>query len=428
MKRSTNKSYALQLDNQDPLADFRERFFIDDPDLIYLDGNSLGRLPNLTIPHLQNVVEDQWGKDLINSWNKGWFEKPTRLGSKLSQLLGADPDEVVVCNTTSVNLFQLTAAALQYQSGRSILVSDEFNFPTDLYVFQGVINLLSSGHQLRLLSSKDSITIDDHSLREGITKDTALVALTQVAFKSGFMYDIGQVTDLAHQAGSLVMWDLSHSVGAVPLNLKAWDVDLAVGCTYKYLNGGPGSPAFIYVRKDLQNSLRPPIWGWFADKSPFEFNLEFDPAEGINRYQISTPHILSMAGIEPALEIILEAGIEQIREKSVLQTEYLIYLAQEWLTPLGFELGSPLDHNIRGSQVSLRHPEAYRICRAMIEPKPSETKLRVIPDFRAPNNIRLGIAPLYTTFMDIYRSMKRIKAILEEGIYQDYSSQQLKVT
>jgi kynureninase len=428
MKRSTEESYAAELDDQDSLSSFRERFLIDDPDLIYLDGNSLGRLPQATIPYLKDVIENQWGKDLINSWNKGWFEKPTRLGSKLAHLIGADPDEVVVCNTTSVNLFQLTAAALKYQEGRPILVSDEFNFPTDLYVFQSVMDILASGHQLRLLSSKDTITIDEDTIQDGITNDTGLVALTQVAFKSGFMYDINRITELAHQSGALVLWDLSHSVGAVPLELKAWNVDLAVGCTYKYLNGGPGSPAFIYVRKDLQNLLSPPIWGWFADKSPFEFNLEFTPADGINRYQISTPHILSMAGIEPALDIFLEAGMEQIREKSIQQTEYLIYLAQEYLLPLGFELGSPLDYKLRGSQVSLRHPEAYRICRAMIEPKPTESRLRVIPDFRAPNNIRLGIAPLYTTFKDIYRAVNRIKAILEDGIYQNYSSQQLKVT
>jgi kynureninase len=428
MKKSTEESYALHLDNKDSLAHFRDQFHIDDPDLIYLDGNSLGRLPKATIPHLQDLIENQWGKDLINSWNKSWFEKPTQVGSRLAALIGANPDEVVVCNTTSVNLFQLTAAALKYQTGRHILVSDEFNFPTDLYVYQSVIDILASGHQLKLLTSKDTITIDEKTVQEGITKDAALVALTQVAFKSGFKYDIERVTNLAHQAGSLVLWDLSHSVGAVPLDLKAWNVDLAVGCTYKYLNGGPGSPAFIYVRRDLQNLLRPPIWGWFADRSPFAFNLEFDPADGINRYQISTPHILSMAGIEPALEITLEAGMERIREKSIQQTDYLIYLAQKWLLPLGFELGSPLDHKIRGSQVSLRHPEAYRICRAMIDPKPDESTLRVIPDFRAPNNIRLGIAPLYTSFQDIYRALKRIKAILEDGIYLEYSDQQLKVT
>lgn len=428
MNKNTEELYASQLDNQDPLASFRERFIIADPNLIYLDGNSLGRLPKDTIPHLQNLVEEQWGKGLIEGWNKGWFEMPTVLGSRIAKLIGARDDEVVVCDTTSVNLFKLAAAALRYQAGKKVLLSDEFNFPTDLYVFQGVIDLLNNGHKLDLIRSEDSISISEENINNAITEDTALVALTQVAFKSAFMYDIQKVTELAHKQGALAMWDLCHSVGAVPLELNEWNVDLAVGCTYKYLNGGPGSPAFLYVRKDLQKELVPPIWGWFADKDPFAFNLDFTPADSISRYQISTPHILSMAGIEPALEIFLEAGMDQLREKSIVQTDYLIYLAQELLIPLGFEIGSPLDSSQRGSHVSLRHPEAYRICRALIDPQPGDTNLKVIPDFRAPNNIRLGIAPLYTSFTDIHRALKRIKTIVEDGIFQNYSMEQLKVT
>ena len=428
MNKNTEELYASQLDNQDPLASFRERFIIADPNLIYLDGNSLGRLPKDTIPHLQNLVEEQWGKGLIEGWNKGWFEMPTVLGSRIAKLIGARDDEVVVCDTTSVNLFKLAAAALRYQAGKKVLLSDEFNFPTDLYVFQGVIDLLNNGHKLDLIRSEDSISISEENINNAITEDTALVALTQVAFKSAFMYDIQKVTELAHKQGALAMWDLCHSVGAVPLELNEWNVDLAVGCTYKYLNGGPGSPAFLYVRKDLQKELLPPIWGWFADKAPFAFNLDFTPADSISRYQISTPHILSMAGIEPALAIFLEAGMDQLREKSIVQTDYLIYLAQELLIPLGFEIGSPLDSSQRGSHVSLRHPEAYRICRALIDPQPGDTNLKVIPDFRAPNNIRLGIAPLYTSFTDIHRALKRIKTNVEDGIFQNYSKEQLKVT
>jgi kynureninase len=242
------------------------------------------------------------------------------------------------------------------------------------------------------------------------------------------MYDIEKVTAAAHQQGALTMWDLSHSIGAVPLHIKEWDVDLAVGCTYKYLNGGPGAPAFLYVRKELQEELLSPIWGWFADRDPFAFRLDFAPANNISRFQISTPHILSMAGIEPALDILMEAGIENLRSKSVAQTEYLIYLAQEILLPLGYELGSPLEASRRGSHVSLRHPEAYRICRALIEPSPDDTSLRVIPDFRSPDNIRLGIAPLYTSFHDIFLAMNRLQAILENKIYQNYSKEQLAVT
>lgn len=424
----TEHHYAQELDNNDPLSQFRDRFYIDDPDIIYLDGNSLGRLPKATIPHIQDVVKNQWGKDLVRGWNHGWFEKPTRLGSKVAELIGAQSDEVLVCDTTSANLFKLTAAALQFRTDRSILLSDEFNFPSDLYIFQGVINLMENRHRIQLLKSEDTISISDINIQDSINEDTALVALTHVAFKSAFMYDMDAVTRLTHQAGALALWDLSHSVGAVPLKLNEWEVDLAVGCTYKYLNGGPGSPAFLYVRKDLQNQLLPPIWGWFADQSPFEFNLDFVPVGGITRFQISTPHILSMAGIEPALDILLEAGMENLREKSIQQTEYLIQLAQEWLLTLGFQLGSPLDSTKRGSHISLRHPEAYRICRALIDPLPGDSKLRVIPDFRAPDNIRLGIAPLYTTYSDIHRALSRIKTILDNDIYQDYSQEQLKVT
>jgi kynureninase len=428
MTISEPESNAMQLDREDPLADFRDLFVIDDPDLIYLDGNSLGRLPKATVSHLQDQIENIWGRSLIDGWNAGWYEMPSRLGNRIAELIGAEEGEVVVCDTTSMNLYKLAAAALKYQEGKKVLVSDEFNFPTDLYIFQGVIDLLNAGHELKLIRSKDTITIPDENVQEAISDDTALVALTQVAFKSAYMYDISQITSLVHDKGALTLWDLSHSVGAVPLRLNDWGVDLAVGCTYKYLNGGPGSPAFLYVRRELQDRLFPPIWGWFADKTPFAFNLEFTPSEGISRYQISTPHILSMAGIEPALDILLEAGMDRVREKSIRQTEYLIGLAQDELLPLGFILGSPLDAARRGSHVSLRHPEAYRICRSLISPQPEDTTLRVIPDFRAPDNIRLGIAPLYTSFRDIYRAMQRLKTILEKEIYKNYSKTQLTVT
>jgi kynureninase len=428
MEPTTDVSYAIQLDKQDSLADFRNRFYIADPNLIYLDGNSLGRLPLDTIPHIKEQVENRWGESLIMGWNEDWYEKPRTLGSRLAELIGAQSDEVVVCDTTSVNLFKLAAAALRFQKGKSGVVSDEFNFPTDLYIYQGVIDLLGNQHQLNLIKSMDSITISERDTLRAITEETALVALTQVAFKSAFMYDIDKITSWAHKVGSLTLWDLSHSVGAVPLELNKWNVDLAVGCTYKYLNGGPGAPAFLYVRKDLQDKLLSPIWGWFADKAPFEFNLDFSPASGISRFQISTPQILSMSGLEPALEILLEAGMGRIREKSVKQTDYLIVLSQERLVPLGYEIGSPLDSSQRGSHVSIRHPEAYRICQALINPQPGDTDIRVIPDFRAPDNIRLGLAPLYTSFQDIHKAVDRLVDIIQKKSFENYSKDQLKVT
>ena len=404
MKFTTDLSHAQQRDSQDELASFRNRFVSEDPNLIYLDGNSLGRLPKATVSHLQDAIERQWGQRLIRGWNEGWFHKAQEIGAKIAQLIGAQPDEVIVGNTTSINLFKLVVAALRSQPKRAKIVSDVFNFPSDLYIFQGVIDLLEKGHVLDLIPSTDRTSISSEAVEAALDKNTALLALTHVAFKSAFMYDMEHVTEMAHQAGALTLWDLSHSVGAVPLKLNAWGVDLAVGCTYKYLNGGPGSPAFLYVRQELQERLMQPIWGWFATKSPFDFELAFTPAEGMSRFQSSTPQVLSMLGIEPAVDILLEAGVERLREKSVQQTAYLIFLAQEWLFPLGFEIGTPLDAARRGSHVSLRHAEGYRISQAMIQASPPT--LRVIPDFRAPDNIRLGIAPLYTSFTDIYHALK----------------------
>ncbi len=426
MKFTTDLSLAQHLDAQDELASFKDRFVIDDPDLIYLDGNSLGRLPKATAPHLQEAVESQWGGRLIRGWNEGWFHKASEIGAKIATLIGAEPDEVIVGDTTSINLFKLVVAALRSRPGRSKIVSDVFNFPSDLYIFQGVMDLLDKGHSLELIPSRDSISIWLEDVESALDDDTALVALTHVAFKSAFRYDMEQVTALAHRAGALTLWDLSHSVGAVPLKLNEWGVDLAVGCTYKYLNGGPGSPAFLYVRRDLQKELMQPIWGWFATKSPFEFGLGFAPADGINRFQVSTPQVLSMLGIEPALDILLEAGMSRLWEKSVRQTKYLSYLAHSWLLPLGFSFGSPEDVSHRGSHLSLRHEEGYRISRAMIESLPPS--LCVIPDFRPPDNIRLGIAPLYTSFTDIHRALARMREIVAKKVYEGFSQERLAVT
>lgn len=421
-------STAQELDRKDPLRSLRDRFVINDPDLIYLDGNSLGRLPKSTAAHLDEAVNKEWGNRLVRGWNEGWFEMPQKLGAKIARIIGARPDEVLVCDSTSINLFKLTTAALRARRDLKSIISDSMNFPSDLYIFQGVIELLGGQHRLQLLSSEDGRTINDSLLQSALQANPALVALTHVAFKSGFMYDMKNITGQVHRAGGVSLWDLSHSVGAVPLELKHWEVDLAVGCTYKYLNGGPGSPAFLYVRKDLQEELIPPLWGWFGTQNPFEFNPDFEPADGINRFNISTPQVLSMQGIEPALDIMLEAGIDRIREKSIQQTSYLLYLFQEWLEPLNCQLGSPLESEKRGSHVSIRHPEAYRICQALIDPLPGENQPRVIPDFRTPDNIRLGVAPLYTSYGDIFRALKRLSSIITRKIYTNYPHQRQQVT
>lgn len=423
---NTDSSFAYELDEQDELASFRDEFVIDDHNLIYLDGNSLGRLPKRTVNFMRNVIEQEWGKRLIQGWNDGWINTPTELGTKIARLVGARPDEVLVTEATSTNLFKLAVSALKARPNRAKIVSDSLNFPSDLYILQGIIDLLGNAHHLELIPSVDSITITPESVETAIDNDTALVSLTHVAFKSAFMYNMARVTEQAHKAGALMLWDLSHSVGAVPVDLNGCDVDLAVGCTYKYLNGGPGSPAFLYVRRDLQARLSQPMWGWFASQNPFAFDVDFTPASDISRYRVGTPPMLAMKAMEPAVDILLEAGMERLRAKSIKQTEYLIFLAEQWLIPLGFTLGTPREAEIRGSHVSLCHPESYRISRALIESPPPA--IQVIPDFRAPDNIRLGITPIYTTFTEIHQALKRMQIIVEDKIYDQYSSEQLTVT
>jgi len=442
MEFSTDPTLASHLDENDELASFREKFTFSNPDRIYLDGNSLGRLPVETPGYMQDVIEHQWGQRLIQGWNEGWINASRTIGDKIAQLIGAQPGEVIVSDSTSANLFKLAVAAIRSQPGRTKIVSDALNFPSDLYIFQGINDLFGRDYKLDLVPSHDGIHIQAEDVVAAITKQTALVALTHVAFKSAFMYDMQAVTESAHKAGALTLWDLSHSVGAVPLKLNEWGADLAVGCTYKYLNGGPGAPAFLYVRRDLQEKLMQPIWGWFSAHKPFDFTLGFSPAEGISRFLVGTPPILSTLAIEPALDILLEAGMKRLREKSVQQTEYLLHLARKWLLPLGFSIGSPENPKQRGSHVSLRHPEAYRINRAIIElPEMPEgfwvnvsqlegppPNLHVIPDFRAPDNLRLGIAPLYTSFCDIHRALDHIRLIVDEKVYLHYSKERLAVT
>ena len=423
---TTDIHLARELDAQDELAVLRGEFVIEDPDLIYLDGNSLGRLPKITRSTLQDAIQYQWGERLIRAWNDGWINVPSELGEQISRLVGAQPGEVLITDATSINLFKLAVAALRARPDRTVIVSDEFNFPSDLYILQGIIDLLGKRHKLRLVSSQDGITIETSDIQVALRDDTALLTLSHVTFKSAFLYDMCRLTELAHAAGALVLWDLSHSVGVVPVDLNGCDVDLAVGCTYKYLNGGPGAPAFLYVRRDLQEVLVPPMWGWFAAKAPFNFDLQFAPAADITRFRVGTLPVLSMQALEPALDLILRAGVDRLRHKSMQQTEYLIYLAEQWLLPLGFVLGSPRQAEQRGSHVSLRHPEGYRICRALIgSPSPA---VKVIPDFRTPDNIRLGVAPLYTTFLEIHRALDRLKVILAEKIYEDYPLEKLAVT
>jgi len=422
MSIPTDADYALERDRADPLARFRDEFVIDDPDLIYLDGNSLGRLPKRTAARLREVVEQEWGRRLIQGWGEGWFAAPRRIGAKIAQLIGAQADEVIVCDSTSVNLFKLYLAALQARPGRRIVLTDDLNFPSDVYLLQGALRLAGPDYQLKIVRSADGMTVPDDALQEGIDSDTALASLTHTAFKSGYMYDMGAITEMAHRAGALMLWDLCHSVGALPLDLDGANVDLAVGCTYKYLNAGPGAPAFLYIRRDLQAQLLNPIWGWFGQKGQFDMKLDYEPGPGLQRFLTGTPTVLSLAAIEPSVELLLEAGVERLRAKSVQQTEYLIALWEALLKPLGVTLNSPRDARVRGSHVSLGHPEGLRIDRALIE------EMKVIPDFRYPDNIRFGLAPLYTTFAEIHEAVMRLRRVMVERLYEKYPTERPEVT
>jgi kynureninase len=410
------------MDAVDPLARFQDAFVSAEPDMVYLDGNSLGRLPVRTVARLRKVAEVEWGRDLIRSWNEGWYEAPTRVGEKIALLVGAEPGQVVVSDSTSVNLFKLTMAALDLRPNRSRIVTDAFNFPTDLYVLQGCVRLLGERHRLEVVPSRDGVTIEDHDILTAIDEETALVSLSHVAFKSGFLHNARTVTERAHEVGALVLWDLSHSVGAVPVNLDGWAADLAVGCTYKYLNGGPGAPAFLYVARELQETALSPIWGWFGQHRPFDFDMDYEPTAGVARFLAGSPPILSLLAMESALELILDAGMDAIRAKSVQLTSYLIFLVDQVLSLRGVELGTPRDSERRGSQVSVRHPEAYRICRTLIE------DMDVIPDFREPDNIRLGLSPLYTSYTQVREAVERIRHTIDAERYQRYGTERRTVT
>jgi len=422
MDFDSDREFARRLDQQDPLAAFRQRFVIPDPDLIYLDGNSLGRPCRASLERLERLG-GEWSRDLIRGYNKDWWHAPGRVGDRIGQLIGASPGQVVACDTVSINLFKLAQAALSLLPGRNKIVTDTLNFPSDLYILQGLGRLLGDQHTIVRVGSKDGdITPDLDALEAAIDQSTVLVTLSHVTFKSGYLYDMAAITELAHRRGALVLWDLSHSAGAVPVALDECHVDFAIGCTYKYLNGGPGSPAFLYVRRDLQEKIVSPIWGWWAQKDPFAFDLDYSPAPGISRFLTGSQSALAMLTMEAALEPLLEAGMEAIRTKSLLLSDYLIYLTDVFLAPLGFRLGTPRIGEQRGSHVSIRHSDGYRINRALIE------EMNVIPDFREPDNLRLGLAPLYTSFGEVWQGVDRIRRVVEEKRYEKYPQEKLTVT
>ena len=416
------KDQAQRLDAEDKLKRFKSCFAVADPDELYMDGNSLGRLPNSTREYLSEVIEAQWGDRLIRSWHENWYDAPVRIGDKLGAMIGARPGEVIISDSTTINLYKLVVSALKARPSRKKIVTDVLNFPTDLYTIQGAINLMDKGHELCLIPSKDEIQISLEDYKKALDDNTALVTFSTPTFKSGFLHDVAQMTKLAHEAGAVVLWDFSHAVGVIPIDVTAWELDFAVGCSYKYMNGGPGAPAFLYVNHQMQASIQNQPLGWWGHQNPFAFDLDYQPAESIRRMLVGTPPVLSLMAIEPAVDLVHQAGIHNIRAKSIRLGDFFIQAYDMLLREKGYELGSPRDGQIRGSHISLRHAESFRIYQALTR------ELKVIPDFREPDNIRLGFSPLYTSFDDIYQVALRLSAVVDETIFEKYDNERLRVT
>lgn len=395
----TPEQRAAEFDAADPLARFRDRFTLPEG-VIYLDGNSLGALPKATPGVLARVVGEEWGEGLIRSWNDaGWFEAAGRVGAKIAPLIGAAPDEVIACDSTSVNLFKLIAAALAMRPGRKVILSEPGNFPTDLYMIAG---LEAQGLATRRLAEREA-------LADALSDDVALLLLTHVHYKTGAMHDMAALTRAAHEAGALVLWDLSHSTGALPVDLNAAGADFAVGCGYKYLCGGPGAPAFAFVAERHHAHLAQPLTGWFGHAAPFAFSDDYAPAPGIEQLQCGTPPVLGLAALEVGVKLIAEIGVGRLYAKSQALSEFFLDCLDE--REVALDLVSPASCDARGSQLSFRHPEAYAICQALIA-------RGVIGDFRDPDVLRLGFAPAYLSFADIAAAARHLAEVLASGEWQ----------
>lgn len=391
-----------ELDAADPLRAFRDRFDLPEG-VVYLDGNSLGALPKATAGRIADVVSREWGRDLIRSWNKNhWIEAPRRLGGKIARLIGAKTHEVVAADSTSINVFKALSAAVQLRPGRPVILSETGNFPTDAYMMQGLAALSGGLIEQKLLPAADiPAALDDQ---------VAVLLLTHTHYKTGRLHDMAALTRAAHEAGALVIWDLSHSAGALPVDLNQCEADFAVGCGYKYLNGGPGAPAFLFCAERHHDTVFPALSGWLGHADPFAFDDEYRPGAGIDRFQCGTPGILAMAALECGLDLMLEADMAAIRTKSQALGDLFIDLCEECLT--GFEIVSPRDAALRGSQVSIRHKDGYAIMQALIA-------RGVIGDFRAPDILRFGFTPLYTRYEDVWLAIEALAEIMQTAEWRE---------
>jgi len=408
---------ASALDAVDPLRASRDRFVIDDPELIYLDGNSLGRLPRTAMDAIGATVSSEWGAGLVRSWHE-WIDLPTRIGDQIAPLVGAKAGEVLVCDQTSVNLYKLATAAL-VATGRRDIVTDDANFPSDRYILEQVAS--AAGGQCRVAATHPIRGVQSDDIVAHLDASVGVVSLSHVAYKSGALADMKAISSVADAAGAFTLWDLSHSAGAVPVDLNGSMATLAVGCTYKHLNGGPGAPAFLYVRSDLHDRMRSPIPGWFGHQDLFGFEPEYRPAGGVRRFAAGTPPIVSLRGVEHGVAITTDAGLHAIRAKSIALTDLLIERFDARLGDLGWSLATPRNPEERGSHVAIRHPDAYRVTQALID-------RGVVPDFRSPDTIRLGVAALYTTYTEVYDAVEHIADIVQSEAHKEYPETRGAVT
>ena len=397
-----NRKAFEKRDQADPLSCLRGKFRLPE-ELIYLDGNSLGALPDQVLKRVSSVIEREWGHDLIRSWTDNhWMELPAILGDKIARLIGARPGEVIACDSTSVNLFKVLSAALSQSTGRNVILSDRANFPTDLYIADGVISTMERDVELRLGSSEE--------LEGQIDSSIAVLFLTHVDFRYGARYDMKHITKLAHDVGALVIWDLAHSAGAMPVDLNACEVDFAVGCGYKYLNGGPGAPAYVYVAQALQADVRSPLTGWMGHASPFDFSTQYARAPGIRQMLCGSPPILSMVALEVGVDLLLEVDLAEVRRKSIQLTGLFMERVDERCREHHFTVLTPREPKYRGSQVALAHLHGSEIIEAMFH-------RGVVADFRPPDLLRFGFAPLYTRYTDVWDAVETLHAIVEEGAW-----------
>ena len=403
---------VLELDRNDPLAEKRLEFALPD-NVIYLDGNSLGAMPVVANERSVKLIQEQWGKDLIRSWNSHhWIDLPTKVGEKIAPLLGAAPGQVICCDSTSVNLFKLLCGALAMQKNRKIVLSQKDNFPADLYMVQG-LSQLSPGKVCELISCEDT------SIEAQLDETVAVLLLTHVNYKSGKLHDMQRLTELAHQQGILVIWDLAHSTGVLTLELDEWGVDFAVGCGYKYLNGGPGAPAFVYVAERHQRAIRQPLSGWMGHATPFSFSENYQAAAGVKQFLCGTPPILSMSVLDAALSVFDDVDMHDLRTKSINLTELFLQLVENNENLNNLVLISPREPSHRGSQLAFTHPKAFSICQRLIDQG-------VIADFRAPDVLRFGFAPLYLRYQDIRDAVYVLTEIMVSKTYQEEKYSKVK--